>query len=158
MGLKALCSSSPTFPGLAWFILAPMAISSPSTTNPCLQKQLALFPVMLEASACLGGTVGQYGRFSHLIRNWVDASPTAPPASEILWWGHGKVLFCASLTKGRHCSFYPHAINYCLLPTHRLNHISLKSLHSLPSTWGHRPGSCGFLSYSFTSFCLLPST
>lgn len=35
--------------GLALFILALVAISSPSTTNLCLQKQLALFPVMLDA-------------------------------------------------------------------------------------------------------------
>lgn len=153
MDLKALCSSSlpsPAFPGQAWFILAPVAISSPSTTNSCLQKQLALFPVMLEASACMGGTVGQYDRFSHLIRNWVDASPTSTlcgpslcggdsQCPRPLWWGHRKVLFRASLTKGRHCCLYPRAINYCFLPSHCLNHISLKSLHSAqhlgPQAW-----------------------
>lgn len=106
----------------------------------------------------LGRYAGQYGRLSHLIRTWVHASPTAPPASEILWWGQGKVLLDASLTKGRHCCFYPYAINYCLLPAHHLHHISLKSLHSAPAPGNHRPGNCGFPSYSLMSFSLLHPT
>lgn len=51
------CSSSPKLAhrGLASFILALVAISSPSTTNLCLQKQLALIPVMVEARSAWEG-------------------------------------------------------------------------------------------------------
>lgn len=162
LGLEALCSclysSNPPPPkGLALFILALVAISSPSTTNLCLQKQLALFPVTLDAQPAWE-VCRPIWQVVSLNKELGGCFSYSTPASEILWWGQGKVPFDASLTKGRHCCFYPYAINYCLLPAHPLHHISRKSLHSAPAPGKHRPGNCGFPCYSLMSFSLLHPT
>ena len=101
-----------------------------------LSAEKSLFPVMFtETSACLGGTFNQYIRSSHLTRNWVDASPRAPQASEILWWGRGKVLVDASLTKGSHFAAFSHmqSIIVTAHPSPQRNFSKVSSLGL--STW-----------------------
>lgn len=104
----------PTRGGLALFVLALVAVASPNTTNFCLQKRLAWFPgVSTEASACLGGILGPCGRFSYLLRSWVELQ------LQRLWhavWGPGKRQVDASLTKGRHFAASTHVMSiiaYC---------------------------------------------
>lgn len=87
---------------LVLFVLALVIISSPSTTNLCLQKQLASFPVMV-IEHLLGSHFQPVWQVPPLNKELGGFSPysttTLAPASQA--W-HGRMLVDASLTKGRH--------------------------------------------------------
>lgn len=95
----------PTFPVracLVLFVLALVIISSPSSTNLCLQKQLASFPVMV-IERLLGSHIQPVWQVPPLNKELGGFSPysttTLAPASQA--W-RGRMLVDASLTKGRH--------------------------------------------------------
>lgn len=142
-GLLPLPPPSP--PRANMFVLALVAISSPSTTNRCLQKQLALFPVVV-IECLLGRHIQPVWQILPLNQELEGCFPDAPlPPQQVMgtWKGAGG---CLSYQRQTLSCFYTYAIIYCSLLPHHLSCISLKLFHSAATPGNHRPRNFEFLS------------
>lgn len=148
---------APPYPLRALFVLALVIISSPSTTNLCLQKQLASFPVMV--IECLLGSHVQPGwQVPPLNKGLGGFTSTAPPPWPPPPRSDGEGCWLTPLLPKADILLLLLIHSYCSLLPHHLNHIFLKSFHSAPTPRNHKLGNLGFSSSSFILFCLLHST